>query len=360
MYILEQVYYGNTLESWGISLLIVVGAIVLDKCLTLLNKHVFLKLAAKSASQLDDILLKTLERPVVLGIFLASIWIAASRLNLDPKITGIISRSYQVLIVLNITWFVARFILAFLNEYAYSENEPKKGKIRIDNRLLPVVKRGILILVWIIGIVMALNNAGVKVTTLLGTLGIGGIAFALAAQDTIKNIFGGVTIYTDRPFRIGDVIRYDSMEGTVRDIGLRSTRIRLADKRVVTIPNYKMMDAAVINISAETGRRVLMTLGLTYDTDFNQMQKALDILKGMPDVIPEMHHKELSATFSDFGSSSLNITYIYFIRKSADIRESTSKVNFEILRRFNEEGLDFAFPSQTVYLENKDSKDSKG
>jgi MscS family membrane protein len=254
-------------------------------------------------------------------------------------------------VVLNFTWFVARFVVAFLEKYASSENEPKKSNISVDNRLLPIIKRTFLILIWIIGIIMALNNAGVKVTTLLGTLGIGGIAFALAAQDTLKNVLGGVTILSARTFRIGDVIQYDSIEGKVKDIGLRSTAIRTHDKRIVTIPNYKMMDAAIINVSAEPGRRVVVTLGLALDTNLKKMQRALDILKEIPDVIPEVHHKDLSATFSEIGNSSFNITYIYFIRKNADIRETNSKVNFEILSRFNKEGLHFALPAQTVYLE---------
>jgi MscS family membrane protein len=350
---LENEYYGNCLESWGISLLIILGALILNKGIVLLNRYILLKLAAKSKSRLDNILFKTLEKPVLLGIMLASIWIASCRLVLNPSISSVIAKSYQLLTVLNITWFFARFVIAILEEHACSDdNKPQKG-FRVDIRLLPVVKRITLILIWIIGIMTALSHAGVRVTTMLGTLGIGGIAFALAAQDTIKNIFGGVTIFTDRPFRIGDIIQYNSIEGTVRDIGLRSTRIQTYDKRLVTIPNSNMMDAAVINVSSEPGRRVVMTLGLTYDTDFNQMQNALNILKGLPDVVLEIHHKDLSATFSDFGDSSLNITYIYFIRKSADIRETISKVNFEILRRFNGAGLDFAYPTQTVYLGNK-------
>jgi len=356
MHILEHVFYGNTLENWGISLLIIIGALILNKGIVLLNRHVILKLAAKSKGQFDDILFKTLEKPVSLGIVLASIWIASRRLDLSPTINDIITKSYQLLIVLNITWFFARFVVAFLEDHTYSKEEkPQKKGIRVDIRLLPVIKRILLIFIWIIGILMALNNAGVKVTTLLGTLGIGGIAFALAAQDTIKNIFGGVTIFTDQPFRLGDIIKYDAIEGTVQDIGLRSTRIQTYDKRMVTIPNFKVMDAAVINVSSEPGRRVVMTLGLTYDTDADQMQKALDILKGLPDEVAEIHHRDLSATFSDFGSSSLDITYIYFIRKSVNTREAASKVNFEILRRFNKAGLNFAFPSQTVYLEKGQS-----
>lgn len=123
-----------------------------------------------------------------------------------------------------------------------------------------------LVVVWIIGLVMALSNVGVNISALLGTLGIGGIAFALAAQDTVKNVFGAFTLLTDKPFNIGDTIRFDNFEGTVVDIGIRSTRIMNYDKRIITFPNYKITDSSIINISSEPMRRVVLNLGLTYDT----------------------------------------------------------------------------------------------
>ena len=213
-----------------------------------------------------------------------------------------------------------------------------------------IFKRAVLIIVWTIGIVTALHNAGIEITALLSTLGIGGIAFALAAQDSIKNIFGGVTIFTDKPFRIGDSVKIDSTEGTVVDIGLRSTRILNYDKRIVTIPNFKVMDSFITNISSEHGRRVVMELGLTYDTTIEKMQEAMRILNDMPNRIPEIKSKDLVVSFTDFQESAMIITFIYFIHKSAGIFSTRSKVNTEILRSFNQAGLSFAFPSRTVYV----------
>lgn len=132
--------------------------------------------------------------------------------------------------------------------------------------MMPIIKRAILVVVWIIGLVMALSNIGVNISALLGTLGIGGIAFALAAQDTVKNIFGAFTILTDKPFSIGDTIRVDSFEGTIVDVGVRSTKMMDYDKRIITFPNYKITDANIINISSEPMRRVVLNIGLTYDT----------------------------------------------------------------------------------------------
>ncbi|MDR2037900.1 MAG: mechanosensitive ion channel family protein [Bacteroidales bacterium] len=345
---LEKVYYGNTLQDWGISLLIIIGALLLNKGISMLNKHVIRKVTAKSKNKLDDILFSTLEKPILLGIILVAIWIAATRLDISVKVRDVIGKSYQILTVLNITWFFALLIGALIDEYSFKKDE-KTGK-KQENKLLPLIKRGILILVWTIGLVTALNNVGVKVTTLLGTLGIGGVAVALAAQDTIKNIFGGITIFTDHPFHIGDTIRFDSYEGTVEDIGIRSTRVRTYDKQIVTVPNYRIMDASVTNISVEPKRRIVVKLGVTYDTSPAKMKEAINILTGLPKAIEEMDDKDLTAIFSDFADSALIITYTYFIKKSADILGTTSKVNFEILSRFNAAGLNFAFPTQTITI----------
>jgi MscS family membrane protein len=161
-------------------------------------------------------------------------------------------------------------------------------------------------------------------------------------------------LFTDHPFRIGDRIRFDNIDGEVEDIGVRSTRIRTLDMRIVTIPNYKIVDASIENVTDEPGRRIVMKLSLNYQTSQEKMKEAIAILKSIPHTVNDVESKDLSATFSDFGDSALVITYIYFIGKSSlDIMETISKVNFEILNRFNQAGLDFAFPTQTVYIEKE-------
>jgi MscS family membrane protein len=195
---------------------------------------------------------------------------------------------------------------------------------------------------------------GVNVATLVAGLSIGGLAFALAAQDTIKNIYGGFTIFTDRPFRIGDRIKVDGFDGFVENIGIRSTRIRTLEKRLVTMPNYKLVEASVENISEEPMRRILMKLGLTYNTTPQKMNEAMGILKAIPEKVRNVDPKDITVAFTDFTDFSLVITFVYFIRKNADVMETPSQVNTEILRAFNEAGLQFAYPTQTVYIEKED------
>lgn len=349
----SQIYYGNSLKEWVISFMIIVGAVILNKLIVLFNKHILIKLTQKTKNRMDDILFKMLQAPVLLGVMLLAIWIASSRLNLDPKVDSFFGKSYQFLIVLNITWFLVRFANSVIEEYLIPKAEDNTTKY-LDNTLIPIIRRGILGIIWSIGVMMALRNVGVDVGALIAGLGIGGLAFALAAQDTIKNIFGGITIFTDRPFRIGDRVKVDGFDGFVEDIGIRSTRLRTLEKRVVTIPNYKIVEASIENISSEQMRRVLMNIGLTYATTPEQMQNALGILKNMPKIHKDVDSKELVAVFSEFSPYSLDLKFIYWIKKSGDVVEVPSKVNFEILSRFKEAGLAFAYPTQTVLLRQEE------
>jgi MscS family membrane protein len=350
MDMLDKIYYGNSLNNWGIAALIIVGAFIFNAIVKLIFNRIIRKITAKSKTRLDDIFVDALEKPLSMGIFLFAVWVAATRLEMTEKIHEMTVMSYDILVVIVITWFFARLFTDLL-EYGVKNNGVEdRGKFSIDPVLLPLAKRTVLIIVWSLGIITALHNVGLQLTTLLGTLGIGGIAFALAAQDTIKNIFGGVTLFTDRTFRIGDIIKFDGTEGTVIDISLRSTRIRTYDRRITTVPNYKLTDALITNVSSEPGRRIVMELGLTYDTSPEKMREAIDILKKIPEKISEIGRQDITAAFTDFGDSALTVTYIYFINPEAGIHETRSKVNFEILETFNRAGLDFAFPSRTLYI----------
>ena len=346
----DQLFYGNTLRNWLISLLIIIGALILNKVFVLLNKHVVHKLTSKTKNRLDDILFQMLEAPVLLGIALIAIWFAADRLDLNVNFETFVRKAYKLLIVINVTWFIVRFVNALIEEYLQPiANDPTNK--RIDNNILPLIRRTLLGILWMLGIVMALNNMGVNVGTLIASLGIGGLAFALAAQDTIKNIFGGITIFSDRPFRIGDRIVVNGFDGIVEDIGIRSIRLRTLERKLVTIPNYKIVDSFIENVSAEPMRRNLSKIGLTYKTTPEQMNQAISILKAMPTAIKGIDN-EMYVFFSEFKNYSLEITFIYFIKKESDIPETISQVNLELLRSFNKAGLEFAFPTQTILMEN--------
>ena len=348
---LENELWGNTIENWGISILIILGAIIIVKLLSLLGKKVIKPFVTGTDNHLDDVIFYSLEAPVKFAIILLGIWIAIHRLVYPDSFVKVVDNAYSILIVLDITWFFGRLFSSVLQVYWGKQSNGQA------NKMMPIIKRTILVIVWLIGIVMALSNVGVNISALLGTLGIGGIAFALAAQDTVKNVFGAFTILTDKPFSIGDTIRVDSYEGTVVDVGVRSTKIMNYDKRIITFPNYKIPDTSIVNISSEPMRRVVLNLGLTYDTTSEKMKEALELLKSIPKRVENVssNPSDIVAVFTEYSDSALVIMYIYFIEKQGDILGVTSNMNMEILAAFNKAGLNLAFPTRTVYIQKDES-----
>lgn len=348
---LENELWGNTIENWGISILIILGAIIIVKLLSLLGKKVIKPFVTGTDNHLDDVIFYSLEAPVKFAIILLGIWIAIHRLVYPDSFVKVVDNAYSILIVLDITWFFGRLFSSLLQVYWGKQSNGQA------NKMMPIIKRTILVIVWLIGIVMALSNVGVNISALLGTLGIGGIAFALAAQDTVKNVFGAFTILTDKPFSIGDTIRVDSYEGTVVDVGVRSTKIMNYDKRIITFPNYKITDTSIVNISSEPMHRVVLNLGLTYDTTSEKMKEALELLKSIPKRVENVssNPSDIVAVFTEYSDSALVIMYIYFIEKQGDILGVTSNMNMEILAAFNKAGLNLAFPTRTVYIQKDES-----
>lgn len=352
---LENDFLGNTIQNWIISIAFIVGAIIIVKLMSLLSKKVLKPLISRTKNHLDDVIFYSVEPPIKFAIILLGIWLAIHRLVYPDSFVKVVDTAYSILIVLDITWFFGRLCNGLLQVYWKHQSDGHA------NKMMPIIKRTILVIVWIIGIVMALSNVGVNISALLGTLGIGGIAFALAAQDTVKNIFGAFTILTDKPFSIGDTIRVDNFEGTVVDVGVRSTKVMNYDKRIITFPNYKITDASIINISSEPMRRVVLNLGLTYDTTPEKMKEALKLLKAIPQRVENVssNPSDTTAVFTEYADSALVIMYIYFIEKQGDILGVTSDMNMEILDSFNKAGLAFAFPTRTVYIQ-KDETENTG
>ncbi|MFC1639934.1 mechanosensitive ion channel family protein [Gemmatimonadota bacterium] len=213
--------------------------------------------------------------------------------------------------------------------------------------MLPIVRKGTKIVVWTIALIVALNNAGYDVGAVLAGLGIGGLALAMAAKDTVSNIFGGFTIFTDRPFTINERVKVAGFDGTVKEIGIRSTRLQTLAGTMVTIPNSTFADSPVENVSLEPSRKVTTNLGLTYDTSPEKMEKAIELLQTIGAEHEALDEKVLTS-FNAFGDFAMNILFIYYILPGNDILQTQTDINLRILKEFTAEGLDFAFPTQTI------------
>lgn len=337
----------NTWDHWLWFFSIIIVSVLIGRILVWIEKKYLRKRAEKSNTKIDDLLLNVLQMPFVCGLVLLGMYIAVHALVLPENAYKIILMAFKVLLVIDIAWVLNRFIINVLNDfllpYAESNNDTK-----LDVNIIKAVQKISSGIIWIVAIITALTLVGIDVAAMLTTLGIGGIAFALAAQDTIKNMFGGFTIFMDKPFRLGERIKVAGFDGSVEDIGMRSTRIRTLEGRLVTIPNYKIVDSEIENVTAEEARKITLNLGLTYDTTPEAMQAAMEFLRKLPSQISTIKN-DVVVAFTTYGDFSLGITFIYYIKRRANIFDTQTEVNLAILTKFNAEGWNFAFPTQTIY-----------
>jgi MscS family membrane protein len=347
--LLETNWGQNSIMSIIMSLVIVIAAIVIGKILYWAIGKFVKAFAEKTKTGLDDILVDKLEEPVVYGIVILGFYWGFRRLHFTDNVDEFFASVFMIIFILNVTWLIARVVDSLIEEYVVPMVE--KSDSELDDQLLPVLRKTIKAVLWIFGIVIALSNSGFDVGALIAGLGIGGLALALAAQDTVKNIFGGLMIFLDKPFKMKERIKVNGMDGFVEEIGIRSTRLRTLEGRLITIPNGQFSDNAVENVTLEPTRKVVVNLGLTYETDPEKMTMAMDLLKDIVAANPKLTGDVL-VSFNSWGDFSMGILFIYWIISPEDILEAQTEVNMEILRKFNAAGLDFAYPTALQY--NKD------
>lgn len=341
-----KTFYHNTVGDWAISFAIIIGAIVAGKILYWIFGNIFKKLTAKTKTKIDDIIVDMIEEPVVLALTIVGFWYGLHRLHFPEDWYVWLGKIYHILIAINITWLVARLFDAIIEEYIVPLTE--KTESDLDDQILPVVRKSLKIAIWMLGIIIALNNAGYDVTAMIAGLGIGGLALAMAAKDSVSNIFGGIMIFTDKPFKVGDRIKINGFDGTITEVGLRTSRMRTLEGRLVTIPNSQFTGDMVENVTEEPTRKVVLNLGLIYDTTPEQIKQAMDLLKQIAGANTNIEEEHL-VSFNSFGDFSLGILFIYYIKKDSDILDTQTDMNLAILSQFNANGLEMAFPTQTIY-----------
>ena len=344
--IFQTTFYSNTVLEWLTAMGIVFAVLILGKIVYRIFSTVVRKITAKTKTKLDDIIIDMIEEPIVATLVITGIWFALKGLNMSEAATSNLGHTMKFAIVMMIAWLISRLLDAIIEEYLVPLTA--KSESDMDDQLLPILRKGSRIIIWSMAIIIGLNNAGYDVTTLIAGLGIGGLAFAMAAKDTVANIFGGFTIFTDKPFVINDRVKIGNYDGSVVEIGVRSTRLKTLAGRIVTIPNSKFSDSPVENVSIEPSRKIILQLGLTYDTTPENMDKALAILSEIAGANGDLTG-EPTVFFSGFGDFSMNITFIYYIAKGSSTSGTQNSINLAVLKQFNEAGLEFAFPTQTLY-----------
>ena len=331
--------------------------LMLRKFFTLLVLTTLQKLAKYTTTYYDDRIISALKAPIRFAFVVIAIHLFFLIIFQE---TQTIKNILNTLIVYDVFWAilaVTEALRGLSHQFAgrFSSDLSKE----VGNFIVTILK----ILIMGVGLGAMLQVWGINVTALVASLGIGGLAFALAAKDAASNLFGSFSLLADKSIRIGEWIKVNGVEGTVEDIGMRTTKVRSFGKSLITVPNQIVANNPIENFSRRGVRRIKMRIGLTYDTSSTQMSKIVEEIKYMLHTHEHIAQKEtLLVNFESFGDSALNI-FIYTFTSTANwakylnIRED---IHFKIMKIVEDNDASFAFPSQSIYIEEivKDEKNN--
>ena len=349
---------GNTATHYVISAVFLVCAILLRRFVTTIFFNQLKKLAARTETTLDDKLFPAMESPVATFVMVTGIFASLKVLKLSETADRSIAAGSTVAFSLVIFWGLLRAFDAIIDHAAEIAKEKQMGIAAF----MPWIKKSLIAVFVVVGTLMTVQSLGYNVSTILQGLGIGGLAFALAAQDTIANLFGSIVVAIDQPFKIGETVKIGAHTGTVEDIGLRSTKIRLVDKSLVVMPNKLVSSEAIVNLSRFTQRRVEQVLGLTYDTTPEQLNAVVEDIRGILLADAEVDPTSVLVYFRDFSASSLDVWIVYTSRE-ADFKKGAAlkqRMNLAFMRAVAARGLSFAFPTSVMHLDGPVAKQLAG
>ena len=345
---LKKVWWGNELWKYLFSLIYIFLAFYISKFLDFLTRVWLKRWAEKTETKFDDLLLELLNGPVRVVAFVIFLRIGLDVFQWPDKVQLVMNKCFTVIVAISLLYAVLKFIDLLMN---YWRQRPRSDVDReFDQQLFPIVRKSLKVFVIVVGALVTLDNLGINITAVIASLSIGGLAVGLAAQDTLANLFGAVAVFVDKPFRIGDRIKLEGVDGTVETIGLRSTRVRSVDSHLVAIPNKIMGNAIITNITQRPHIKTEMNLGLTYDTPVEKLKQAIQLLEEIYRAHPQT--EDLIVSFNKFADSALNVQVIHWWKGPEQklYFAGMQELNLKIKERFDAEGIEFAFPTQTVYV----------
>lgn len=309
------------------------------------------RLAKKTKFTWDDDLIDGVDKPFGF-IFMMFFWLATfTNLQLSVTVNHYLSLILEIAVSVGFIWLFYNLSDVFSK---YLGVLTSKTETKLDDQLVPLIRKTLRFFVLVMGIILILQNNGYNVASLIAGLGIGGLAVALAARDTLANFFGSITIFVDKPFRIGDWIKVAGVEGTVEEVGFRSTRIRTFYNSLVSVPNSNISNNEVDNLGLREYRRLLTTLNLTYSTSPEQMEAFVEGIKAIVKSNSHFRQDFYEVHFNAFGAHSLDVMVYVFFKVPDWSTELQQKHNFflEVLKLAKEVGVEFAFPTQTLHVDS--------
>lgn len=361
---LSYEFLGNTVSAYlwfaGILLFGYIFKTLLSKLIT----GVIFKLVKRFSDEEGQASLKRfLIQPLEVVIFLVFLYFAVNVLQYPtepgrtdtPFLKVFLLRTYQIFIIAAITWVITRFVdfigLVF-------QRRASRTASKLDDQLVPFFIDFLKVMIYIFSFLIVLGSVfDVNVAGMVAGLGVGGLAIAFAAKESLENLLASFTIFLDHPFVVGDLVEVDGITGVIEKIGFRSTRIRTLEKTFVTVPNKSMIDKPLNNLSLRTFRRVHFDVNLTYDTTSAQIKAITTELQEYIDTHPQTN-QDGRIRFQNLGASSKDVMILYFVEALEwnDFINIKEEVAYKIVEVVEKHGADFAFPTQTLHLFNENGR----
>ncbi len=335
-------YHSLLMVTVVFCLSIIILSIVRTMLFTLLSRW-----AKKTSIVIDDILIASLKKPSFFIVIVISILIAMQYIAVSPTVQVIVKKGTNTIIIFAVTLGIANIVGASLQKYVKDVNIPLA-----PTGLTYVIIKGLVILV---GVLIILNYLGISIAPILTTLGVGGLAVALALQDTLSNLFAGMQILIERSIRVGDFVKIEEgVEGYVEDISWRTTRIRMLPNNIVIIPNSKLAQSMITNFYLPIPHlAVRIPISVSYNSDPQHVENViLDEIQKASDDMPEliMQPEPVVRFIPGFGDSSLDFTIIVYVKEYADQFPVQSELRKRIFNRFKQEGIEIPFPQRVIHI----------
>ncbi len=369
---LEQIFWGNTIKQYLVLAGIVILGLLFKRIVSRLLSKLTFKLFKKFADEVNsETFIALLLKPIEFFISVSTFYIAINQLKhpLDVAffhykknkvnevftIGEFVDKIFLFLIILSVFWIVLR-IIDFIAHVLLVRAAKTKNKA--DDQLVPFIKELLKFIIAFIGFFVLLGYVfEVNAVSLITGLGIGGIAIAMAAKESLENLLGSFLIFMDKPFTVGDVVKVDGIEGTIERVGFRSTVLRSADKTTYVIPNRSMIDGVLENLTMRNARRVKFDIGLTYETSNEVLKKIIAEINSFLQDNPST--TDATVALDSFGDSALNIQIIYLVpmKKEFDLAKIKEEVNFKVIEIVQSNGSEFAYPTQRSVGEGPHKED---
>ena len=373
---LNDIFFGNSIRSYLVAAAILIFGLIFKRIFSRILSRVIYKLFKRlNAGSDSKIFVGLLVRPIELLILFIALYLAINQLDyplnevifrrtdssakvplvFEIKLIQVIDKLFLLLFIISFFRIVLRIIDFVAHIFVYRSSLTAN---KSDDHMAPFIKELSKIVTIIFAVFVVMGWVfNLNVATIIAGLGIGGIAVALAAQDTLQNLLGSFTIFADKPFVVGDLIRIDKYEGTIEKVGFRSTQIRTVDKTLVIIPNKKMVDSPLENLTLRNSHRMKFNVRLKYDTPSDIMMKIGNEIKTFINSRP-LIGEDTIVTFDTMGDSSLDILVQYFIvvSEGADYAQIKEEINYEIIKIVAEKGAKFAQPMQPIFQEYRGEK----